>query len=329
MVSIRAKKSLLESNDQTLFLVTSHTMLTQHKNLFLLHLTVLIFGVTGILGKLMDADEIIIVFYRLIIAVIGIFAYFKISGYRINLSKQALKETWYVGVIVGLHWITFFGAIKLSNVSVALICFSSGAFFTSLLEPLYFKRRLDYREVLLGLITVVGIFYVCREPGKPFFESKYLPGMLMALFSASLSSWFTVINGVLIKKGRRAKNISFLELSFAFVFLAAVVLFQYHDQLDVLAMKPIDFLYVSILGILCTSFAYIVSVDVMKELSPYTVVMAVNLEPIYSIVLAVLIWPASEKMSPTFYVGALIIIGIIFLNGYFKMKDRKKIAPEN
>ncbi|MCB9189082.1 MAG: DMT family transporter [Flavobacteriales bacterium] len=301
-------------------------MISKYQNLLLLHLTVIIFGVTGILGKLIQADEIIIVFYRLIIAVIGIYAYFKISGYKINFSKEAIKETWYVGAIVGLHWITFFGSIKLSNVSVALICFSSGAFFTSLLEPVYFRRKLDYREVLLGLITVVGIFYVCKEPGKPFFESKYLPGMLMSLFSASLSSWFTVINGVLIKKGRRAKNISFLELTAALIFLFIVVGVEYHDQLNALAMRPIDFLYVSILGLLCTSFAYIVSVDVMKELSPYTVVMAVNLEPIYSIVLAVLIWPESEKMSPTFYTGALIIIGIIFANGYFKMKDRKKVV---
>lgn len=301
-------------------------MLTKYKNLSLLHLTVLIFGVTGILGKLIQADQVIIVFYRLIIAVIGIYAYFKITGYKINISKKAIKETWYVGAIVGLHWITFFGSIKLSNVSVALICFSSGAFFTSLLEPLYFKRKLDYREVLLGLITVIGIFYVCKEPGKPFFESKYLAGVLMSLFSASLSSWFTVINGVLIKKGRRAKNISFLELSFAFIFLMLVVGYEYHNELGSLMLRPIDFVYVGILGLLCTSFAYIVSVDVMKELSPYTVVMAVNLEPIYSILLAVLIWPESEKMAPTFYIGAVIIIGIIFLNGYFKMKDRKKIA---
>lgn len=301
-------------------------MIQKYQNLLLLHLTVLIFGLTGVLGKLIQADELIIVFYRLIIAIAGIFLYFKFSRYKINFTKEAIKETWYVGFIVALHWVTFFGSIKLSNVSVALICFSSGAFFTSLLEPLYFKRKLDIREVLLGLITVIGIFYVCKEPGKPIFESKYLPGMLMSLFSASLSSWFTVINGILIKKGRRAKNISFLELTFAFLFMILAVGYQYHDQLTELALRPIDFVYVGILGLLCTSFAYIVSVDVMKELSPYTVVMAVNLEPIYSIVLAVLIWPESEKMSPTFYFGALIIIGIIFLNGYFKMRDRKKIS---
>lgn len=300
-------------------------MLAKHRNILLLHLTVLIFGLTGVLGKLIQADEIIIVFYRLAIAVIGIYAYFKLSGYRINFSKEAIRETWYVGIIVGVHWITFFGSIKLSNVSVALICFSSGAFFTSLIEPIYFKRKLDWRETLMGLLTILGIFYVCKEPGKSIFQSQYIAGMLLSFFSASLSSWFTVINGKLINKGRRAKNVSFLELIFAFLFLVLVVSYQYHDQLWQLTdLSMEDWCYITILGLLCTSFAYIVSVDVMKELSPYTVVMAVNLEPVYSILLAVIIWPDTEKMAPSFYFGAVIILGIIALNGYFKMKDKKK-----
>ena len=189
-------------------------MIAKYKNLLLLHLTVVIFGLTGPIGKLINGDEAAIVFYRLIFAVLGIFIYFKFTNYKINFSKEALKETWYVGIIVGLHWITFFGAIKLSNVSVALICFSSGALFTSILEPIYFKRKVVLYEILLGLFIIAGIFYVCKEPGKPIFESKYISGILMSIFSAFLSSWFTVINGGLIKKGRRAKNISFLEMSF-------------------------------------------------------------------------------------------------------------------
>ncbi|MCB9195946.1 MAG: DMT family transporter [Flavobacteriales bacterium] len=299
-------------------------MIAKHRHITLLHITVLIFGLTGVLGKLIQADEIIIVFYRLIIAIIGIYAYFKFSGFKINFSKEAIKETWYVGIIVAVHWITFFGSIKLSNVSVALICFSSGAFFTSLIEPLYFKRKIDWREMLLGLATVIGIFYVCKEPGKSLFQTEFLPGILMSLFSASLSSWFTVINGRLIQQGRRAKNVSFLELVFALCFITLVVGYEYHDQFSKLYLSSIDFMYIGILGLLCTSFAYIASMNVMKELSPYSVVMAVNLEPIYSIILAVLIWPESEKMTPTFYLGAVIILGIIALNGYFKVKDKKK-----
>ena len=301
-------------------------MIAKYKNLLLLHLTVVIFGLTGPLGKLINGDEAVIVFYRLIFAVLGIFIYFKFTNYKINFSKKAIKETWYVGIIVGLHWITFFGAIKLSNVSVALICFSSGALFTSILEPIYFKRKVVLYEILLGLFIIAGIFYVCKEPGKPIFESKYISGILMSIFSAFLSSWFTVINGGLIKKGRRAKNISFLELSFALIFLVFFVSGMYYDDLSKLSFSAIDLLYCAILGLLCTSFAYIVSVDVMKEISPYTVVMSVNLEPIYSIIIATLLWPESEKMSPTFYVGAGIILVIILLNGYFKMRSKKKLS---
>ena len=163
-------------------------MIAKYKNLLLLHLTVVIFGLTGPLGKLINGDEAVIVFYRLIFAVLGIFIYFKFTNYKINFSKKAIKETWYVGIIVGLHWITFFGAIKLSNVSVALICFSSGALFTSILEPIYFKRKVVLYEILLGLFIIAGIFYVCKEPGKPIFESKYISGILMSIFSAFLSS---------------------------------------------------------------------------------------------------------------------------------------------
>ncbi len=289
-----------------------------------MHLTVIIFGLTGPLGKEINLDESVIVLYRLIFAVLGIYIYFRLSGYKINYSKEALKETSYVGLIVGLHWITFFGAIKLSNVSVALICFSSSTLFTSLLEPLYFKRRPVLYEVVLGLLIVIGIFYVCKEPGEPFFKSKYLAGMLMSIGSAFLASWFTVINGKLIKQGRRAKNISFLELSFALIFLIIVVGSTYANNLSALQFTGKDILLCAVLGLVCTSFAYIVSVDVMKEISPYTVTMSVNLEPIYSILLATFLWPDSEKMSPTFYIGAGVILGIIALNGFIKMRKRSK-----
>lgn len=285
-----------------------------------MHLTVLIFGLTGPLGKMINLDEAVIVLYRLIFAVLGIYIYFKVSGYKINYSKEALKETSYVGLIVGLHWITFFGAIKLSNVSVALICFSSSTFFTSLLEPLYFKKKPVLYEVVLGILIIIGIFFVCKEPGEPFFKSKYLAGMGMSIFSAFLASWFTVINGKLIKKGRRAKNISFLELSFALVFLIIVVGFSYYDNIQALHFTSQDILLCAFLGLVCTSFAYIVSVDVMKEISPYTVTMSINLEPIYSIILATLLWPMSEKMPPTFYAGALVILAIIAVNGVIKKK---------
>lgn len=296
-------------------------MIKRYKNHLLLHLTVLIFGLTGPLGKAIQASEDIVVLYRLIIALLGIYIYFKITKFNFDFSKQTFRECWYVGFIVGLHWITFFGAIKASNVSVALVCFSSSTLFTALLEALYNKRRVVVYELILGVFILVGIYFLNKEPGVPIFESKYALGIGLSVFSAALASWFTVINGTLIKKGRDAKSISFMELIFALVLLLFYVpINNGSETLTALSIDQYDLLYVAILGLLCTSFAYIVSVNVMKEISAYTVTMSVNLEPIYSIILAIVIWPETEKMQPTFYIGALAILCVIFLNGILKKK---------
>jgi drug/metabolite transporter (DMT)-like permease len=299
----------------------------RHKNHLILHLTVIIFGLTGPLGKAIEAPEEIVVLYRLIFAVAGIFAYLKLTKYTIDFSKKALKETGYIGLIVALHWITFFGAIKASNVSVALVCFSSSTLFTAILEPLYNHRKIILYEVVLGGLILVGIYLITKEPGKTIFQSQYALGIGLSVLSALLASWFTVINGVLIKRGRDAKNISFIELSVALIaVIIYVVVLHQNNTWEVLNIRGVDILFTAILGILCTSFAYIASVYVMKEISAYTVTMSVNLEPIYSIVIAVLIWPETEKMQPYFYFGGAAILLIMMLNGYFKARhDRKEI----
>jgi drug/metabolite transporter (DMT)-like permease len=275
--------------------------MTRYNNHLILHLTVLIFGLTGPLGKAIDASEEVVVFYRLIFAVAGIYLYFKLTRFSFDFSVKALKESGYIGLIVALHWITFFGAIKASNVSVALVCFSSSTLFTAILEPLYNKRRIIPYEVILGGLILIGIYLITKEPGKTIFQSQYAVGIGLSVFSAFLSSWFTVLNGLLIKRGRDAKNISFIELTVALVAGAIYLVMVNREQtLHMLNISAIDLLFTAILGVLCTSFAYIASVYVMKEISAYTVTMSVNLEPIYSIVLAVLIWPESEKNETIF-----------------------------
>ncbi|MFT5601315.1 MAG: drug/metabolite transporter (DMT)-like permease [Flavobacteriales bacterium] len=301
-------------------------MWSKYGNYILLQLVVLIFGLTGPLGKMIDANEDVIVFYRLLFAVIGILVYFKISKYKIDRSKKVLQETWFIGVIVGVHWLTFFGAIKASNVSVALICFSSSTLFSAILEPLYFKRKVILYEVILGLAIIVGLYFLVKDPNKPFFQSQYALGMVLSVFSALLASWFTVMNAVLVRQGRRAKNISFLTLVFAFIpVLIYLPIANGTHLLSALSIDGMSFIYISILGLLCTSFAYLVSIDVMKEISPFSVTISVMLEPIYSIVLAVIIWPDSEKMQPTFYIGAACILGIIALNAIFKFIAKRKL----
>ncbi len=291
-------------------------MLAKYKYHIWLHITVLIFGLTGVLGKLISIDSYLLVWYRTMIAVIALLGYFVFTKFSLKISKKELLKTLGVGVIIAIHWVTFFEAIKQSNVSVALVCFSSSTLFTSIIEPLYFKRKIKVYELIFGVVIILGLYFIFS------FEFKYLIGMTLSIVSAALASWFTVLNGILIKE-TKAKTISFYELLGAFVVVGIYLFFSIEGDFSQLVISMSDFKWLLILGTVCTAFAFIMSVEVMKKISPYTVTMSVNLEPIYSIVLAILIWPESETMSYGFYMGSTIVIATIFLNALFKNKAVK------
>ena len=291
-------------------------MLANYKYHIWLHITVLIFGLTGILGKLITIDSYLLVWYRLGIALIALLVYFGITSFSIKITKKQLLRTLGVGVIIAVHWVTFFESIKQSNVSVALVCFSSSTLFTSIIEPIYFKRKIKAYELIFGLVIIVGLYFIFS------FEFNYLWGMILSIVSAALASWFTVINGILIKESK-AKTISFYELLGAFILLSIYMSFTTKLDISKFFISLVDLKWLLILGIVCTAIAFIVSVEVMKKISPYTVTISVNLEPIYSIVLALLIWPESETMSYGFYLGTIIVIVTIFLNAWFKNKATK------
>lgn len=292
-------------------------MLEKYKYHIWLHIIVLIFGLTGVLGKLITVDSYLLVWYRLGIALIGLIIFFVATKFSLKITKKQLIKTSLVGIIIAVHWITFFEAIKQSNVSVALVCFSSSTLFTSLIEPFYFKRKIKAYELIFGVLIILGLYFIFS------FEFKYLIGMTLSIFSAALASWFTVLNGILIKE-TKAKTISFYELLSAFVLVSIYILFSTKGDISLLSISMADFKWLLILGTLCTAFAFIVSVEVMKQISPYTVTMSVNLEPIYSIILAIIIWPESETMSYGFYFGTIIVIATIFLNAFFKKKKPKE-----
>lgn len=296
-------------------------MLLKYKYHIWLHLVVLIFGLTGVLGKLISIESYLLVWYRLIIALASIIIYFAITKFSLKITKKQLLKTGLVGVIIAAHWLTFFEAIKQSNVSVALVCFSSSTLFTSLIEPFYFKRKIKAYELILGIVIILGLYFIFS------FEFKYLIGMMLSVISAVLASWFTVLNGILVKE-TNAKLISFYELLGAFIVVSVYVLLFTGLDFSRLALPIEDVKWLLILGILCTAFAFIVSVEIMKKISPYTVTMSVNLEPIYSIILALLIWPESETMSFGFYIGTTIVIATLFLNALFKKiatKEKKEL----
>lgn len=280
-----------------------------------LHLIVFIWGFTAILGALISLDALPLVWFRMLFAVgfIAVFIYFK--KLPLGVSKKSLLQFIFAGLIIALHWFTFFKAIKVSNVSVTLACLSTGAFFASLLEPILYGKKVVWYEVFLGIIVVFGLYIIFNV------EGNYWEGIILALISAFLSALFAVINSKFVKE-HDATVISFYELAGGVFFFSIFLLFGNSFNADFFQLTTQDFVYLLILSSVCTAYAFIASTSVMKFLSPYTVMLTINLEPIYGIILAVLIFKEKEQMSFEFYIGALIILFTVLLNVI--IKSRKK-----
>ena len=288
-------------------------------NYLLLHLIVLIWGFTAILGALISLDAIPLVWYRMFLAVVFIVLYFFIKKKSFKVDGVGIGKFFLTGVVIALHWIFFFKAIKVSNVSVALVTMSTGAFFVSLIEPLFFKRRINKLEIVLGLIVILGLYIIFN------FEIQYRLGIFYALISSLLSAIFSVLNGLFIKK-YAASTISLYQLFFGVVFITAYLLVINGFSISFFKISKLDWLYLLILSSFCTAYAFITSVKVMKYLSPYTVILTLNLEPIYAIILALIIFGEKEKMNIEFYFGAFIVLFVVLLNAIIKNKTviRKK-----
>ena len=284
------------------------------KNYLLLHLIVFIWGFTAILGALISIDAIPLVWYRMGLASIFILIYLLIRKKNFRIDRKATLKFVFSGIIIAIHWITFFKAIKVSNVSVALVTMSTGAFFTSLIEPVFFNRKIKPLEIILGLLVIVGLYIIFN------FESQYTLGIIYALISAFLSALFAVLNGIYIKE-YKANVISFYQLLFGTLAITLYLFFTDGFSIAFFQLPSLDWLYLFILSSICTAFAFIASVEVMKYLTPYTVMLTINLEPIYAIVLALIIFGEKEEMNPQFYFGAFIVLFVVLLNGLLKNKS--------
>ncbi|MDT0552661.1 DMT family transporter [Urechidicola vernalis] len=286
------------------------------KNYLHLHFIIFIWGFTAILGALISIDAIPLVWYRMLLASFFLILFILLTKKNLKIDNRTLLKFIFGGVVIALHWITFFLAIKSSNVSIALITMSTGAFFASLIEPIFFKRRLSKLELFLGLIVVVGLYIIFQV------EGDYLLGIIYGLISSFLSAVFSVANGLYVKKNNPI-IISFYQLFFGTLFITLLLFFTNQFSGEFFKVSTNDWIYLIILGSVCTAYAFSSSVKVMKVLSPYTVMLSINLEPIYGIILALIIFGDSEKMSSKFYIGALIILLSVILNGL--VKNRKQL----
>lgn len=276
-----------------------------NKNLLILHFTVFIWGFTSILGELISIAAVQLVWYRVLIATVSLFLYFQFNKTAFKLDKKTLLQLLFTGALVGGHWILFFAAIKLSNVSVALVCISSLTLFTSFLEPIINKTRISKLEIIAGILIIIGIILIFE------FETHYTKGIICGLLCAVFASLFSIINSRIVKHVE-AQVITFYELSGAFIWISIYMLFTGGFSHD-MALKNADIGYLLILGTICTSVAYVAAVSVMREFSAFKVALITNLEPVYGIILAFILFGDMRKLNPGFWVGALIILSTIFL----------------
>ncbi|WP_316800653.1 DMT family transporter [Pedobacter frigidisoli] len=286
------------------------------KNLLILHLTVLVWGFTGVLGKLISIDAVPLVWYRVLIASITLFAWFLITKKNIRVTKKQLIQFILTGGIVAIHWIFFFHAIKVSTVSVTLVCLSSFTLFTAIFEPLIKKQPVQIGDIFIGLLIIFGIYLIFK------FETQYTLGIIFGLLAAVASSLFSTINSTLVQKSEPS-IIGFYELVGAFCW---ITLYRFYD--GSLLNTPFnlnitDWIYITILGTFCTSVAYVAGVSVMRTLSAFRVALITNLEPVYGVILAFFFFKNNEQMTGGFYAGAAIIIGSIFLYPIYKKRRNK------
>lgn len=279
-----------------------------------LHLMVVILGLTGVFGKLISLDAIQLVWYRMFIAFITLSLFL---AYKKQLFTVILKDFFGilgVGALVTFHWLCFFQSIKVSTISVAVVCLATSSLFSALIEPMFFKRKLLKYQVLMGIVVIAALIFILGA------ETQYFWGYFYGIMAAFLGTLFTLFNAKYIKKVGAAK-ITMIEMLAGVLIISCVLLLKQDYTVFTSLISVTDFSYLLILGTLCTAMVFVWMTEIMKHITPYSLIMAINLEPIYSIILALVIFGDSELMSNSFYVGSSVIIGIVFLEGYLKNKQ--------
>lgn len=281
--------------------------------LFRLHFVVFLWGFTAILGKLILADAHILVFYRMLFAAVFLYLYLRfIKKESIKIPKKLLLKLIGIGSLMAFHWLLFFHSIKVSNVSIALSCLSLSTLFAALIEPLVFRRKPDFAEIIIGIIIVICISLIFN------IEIKYKEGIIYGILCSFLGSLFSVLNGKVFGK-TSSGNIIFYEMFGGWLVITLFYLFS--GQISTLdEISYTDLALITLLASVFTAYPMFESVRLMKFISPFTLILTVNLEPVYGIILAFFIFGASERMSPVFYIASLIMIIAIVINGIIKNK---------
>ena len=286
-----------------------------------LHTAIFLWGFTGLLGKLIQLNEGMLVFYRMLISFVAIG--FILLFYK-SFPKLRVKEYFHIGgigLIVMLHWVTFYGSIKLASISIAMVCLSSIALFASIIEPLVNRTRFDYMEILFSALAVLGISTIYNS------DTTAAAGIVVGVISALLSATFSVFNKRIASR-YESLTISFIELGSGWLGLTLLLplYFMIHPT-EKLLPGSIDLVYLLILSLVCTVLTWILSLQALQKVSAFTMGLALNLEPVYGIILAVLFAGEGKILNRGFYLGALLILLTVLLHTVYKFRKSKSKMP--
>ncbi len=295
------------------------------KDYLMLHFIVLIWGFTAILGLLISLEALELVFYRTLLASIGVAIIFLARRQNLLLPINQIIKITAIGFVISMHWILFFWSAQISTASVCLAGMATTSLWTAFVEPLFNRTKIKWYEVALGIIVISGLLVIFS------FESGYWLGLSMALASAFLAAVFSVLNGRIAPKFN-PYQVTFYEMAgaclFSVLFMPIYANYLSENGLN-LAWQGYDWFWLFLLAGVCSVYAFSVSVELMKRLSVFTINLTINLEPVYGIILAVIILGESEKMTPQFYMGtAIILVSVLsypVLN--YWNKRRKPVRP--
>jgi drug/metabolite transporter (DMT)-like permease len=294
---------------------------TFKKALLQLHVFVFLAGLTGPLGFLIQLNGLMLVFYRMLLAsLVLLFIYF-FTQQKHHYNFATKFKLIGIGAIIALHWVCFYGSIKLANVSIALVCFSSTSMFTSLIEPLATKVNMKWRDILIGAISFIGILLIFH------FDTKFRTGIIVGLLSALLASIFSVINKGVTNKVDTF-TIQFYEMMGGVFFLSLIILgsIGLHQNQFVLPQQN-DWFWIFILAIACTVWANHLMLSSLKHISAFTLNVTLNLEPVYGIILAFVLFKEQKQLGGSFYIG-LGLIALSVLIQMLRIVKQHKLATK-
>ena len=285
-----------------------------------LHIAVFLFGFTAILGDLIQLSALVIVWWRVLITSISLL--FLIDAVKL-LREMPRKLIWQymgIGTIVALHWLCFYGAIKYSNASITLVCMATTTFFTAFLEPLFLRKPVQVYQILLGILIIPGMVLIVNS-----IDFSMMMGVWVGLASAFLAALFATLNKVLIEKSE-PMQITFLELGSSWIFLSFFLPFYLLNNAEAIFWPSLmDWGYLIVLALGCTTLAYVLSLRSLKHLSAFASNLTVNLEPVYGIALAWILLQENKELSPNFYWGVLIILLTVFSYPLLKKRFEKQL----